>query len=141
MRRGPPLPRRTGRPPLQVGGSEAGLAAATPILDVMGKRIVHCGAHGAGQAAKLCNNLAMAVEMAGVAEALACGLRLGLDPVLLSQIFASSSARCWSSDTYNPCPGVLEGVPSSRGYKPGFRASLMSKVRPGSSPYPNCILP
>lgn len=109
------------------GGSEKALTAAKPLLESMGKRVVHCGGHGAGQAAKLANNLALAVSMAGIAEALAFGIRLGLDPKLLTEIFNSSSARCWSSDTYNPCPGVQEGVPSSRGYTGGFASSLMVK--------------
>lgn len=109
------------------GGPQAAVDAARPLLEVMGKRIMHCGEHGAGTTAKLCNNLVLAVSMAGVSEGLALGKRLGLDPVLLSEIFNTSSARCWSSDTYNPAPGVLEGVPSSRGYKGGFASRLMVK--------------
>jgi 3-hydroxyisobutyrate dehydrogenase len=110
-----------------VGGTHHGVEAATPILNAMGKRIIHCGNHGAGQAAKLANNLVLAISMAAVSEGLAFGMKLGLDPKLLTDIFNSSSARCWSSDVYNPCPGVMDGVPSSRGYQGGFASKLMVK--------------
>ncbi|KAK3276412.1 hypothetical protein CYMTET_15508 [Cymbomonas tetramitiformis] len=110
-----------------VGGEEAAVDRARAILECMGKSVVHCGASGNGQAAKLCNNLALAISMAGVSEGLALGQKLGLDPRLLSSIFNSSSARCWSSDTYNPCPGVMPGVPSASEYNGGFAASLMAK--------------
>jgi 3-hydroxyisobutyrate dehydrogenase len=110
-----------------VGGHPQAVEAATPILNAMGKRIIHCGDHGAGQAAKLANNLVLAISMAAVSEGLALGMKLGLDPKLLTDIFNSSSARCWSSDVYNPCPGVMEGVPSSRGYQGGFATKLMVK--------------
>lgn len=110
-----------------VGGEPEAVAAARPILAAMGTRVVHCGPCGSGSAAKLCNNLALAVQMAGVAEALALGQRLGLHPRLLSQIFNSSTARSWSSEVYNPVPGVMEGVPSSRAYAGGFSNSLMAK--------------
>jgi len=93
----------------------------------MGKSIVHCGPVGSGQAAKLCNNLVLAVSMAGVAEGMLLGQRLGVDKQVLAQIFNTSSARCWSSDTYNPCPGVMEGVPASRDFDGGFATSLMLK--------------
>eukprot|EP00884_Botryococcus_braunii_P011874 jgi/Botrbrau1/20688/Bobra.0058s0018.1 len=102
------------------GGDEAGVAAATPFLHAMGKNVMRLGPPGSGQAAKLCNNLALAIQMAGVAEAAALGMRLGLDPALLSQVFNSSSARCWSSEAYNPVPGVMEGVPASRDYQGGL---------------------
>ncbi|PRW44552.1 putative 3-hydroxyisobutyrate mitochondrial [Chlorella sorokiniana] len=109
------------------GGSEAAVDAARPLLEAMGKRIIHCGGNGTGQTAKLCNNLVLGVSMAAVSEGLALGKRLGLDPLLLSEIFNTSSARCWSSDTYNPAPGAMEGVPSSRGYRGGFASRLMAK--------------
>ncbi|DBB16316.1 hypothetical protein WJX82_001354 [Trebouxia sp. C0006] len=109
------------------GGEKGGLAAAEPYLKLMGKNIVNCGQSGNGQAAKVCNNLVLGVSMAAVAEGLALGTKLGLDPKLLSDIFNSSSARCWSSDSYNPCPGVMEGVPASKDYKGGFACKLMSK--------------
>lgn len=110
-----------------VGGGHAAVAAAQTYLDAMGKRAMHCGGPGAGQAAKVCNNLVLGISMAAVAEGLALGCRLGLDPALLSTVFNSSSARCWSSDTYSPAPGVMEGVPSARGYQGGFAAELMCK--------------
>ncbi|GAB4818892.1 hypothetical protein N2152v2_005938 [Parachlorella kessleri] len=109
------------------GGSAAAMEAAEPYLMRLGRHIIHCGPHGSGQAAKVCNNLVLGVTMAGLSEGLALGRRLGLDPQLLSQIFNISSARCWSSEVYNPCPGVQEGVPSSRGYRNGFNSSLMVK--------------
>ena len=87
-----------------VGGEEAALRAARPLFEAMGRAALHCGAAGAGQAAKLCNNLVRGISMAGVAEGLALGQRLGLDPARLTEIFNGSSARCWSSDTYNPVP-------------------------------------
>jgi 3-hydroxyisobutyrate dehydrogenase len=93
----------------------------------MGKRVVHCGDIGSGQAAKLANNLVLAVTMAGVAEGLAYGQRQGLDPVLLTSIFNSSSAQCWSSEKYNPVPGVMPDAPSSRNYQAGFGTAMMLK--------------
>lgn len=110
-----------------VGGSANAVGAARPYLERMGKKVVHCGDAGAGQATKLCNNLALGVSMAGVAEALALGQRLGLDLRVLSDVFNGATARCWSSDTYNPVPGVMENVPAARGYKNGFGAALMLK--------------
>lgn len=78
-------------------------------------------------AAKICNNLAMAVSMLGISEAFALGQRLGITAQTLTSIFNSSSARCWSSDSYNPVPGVMAGVPSSRNYQGGFSSKLMAK--------------
>ncbi|KAF8057757.1 ywrD [Scenedesmus sp. PABB004] len=109
------------------GGTEEAVRAATPILQAMGKRVQRLGPPGAGQAAKICNNLAMAIQMAGVAEALALGAALGLDPARLSAVFNASSARCWSSECYNPAPGVMADVPAARGYANGFSAALMAK--------------
>ncbi|KAL6781353.1 HID1 [Auxenochlorella protothecoides x Auxenochlorella symbiontica] len=110
-----------------VGGPAEAVARAQGLLGTMGRATVHCGEAGAGQAAKLCNNLVLGVSMAGVAEGLALGQRLGLDARNLTKIFNGSSARCWSADTYNPVPGVMEGVPASREYTGGFAAALMSK--------------
>lgn len=109
------------------GGSVAAVDAARPLLSCMGRQVIHCGPAGSGQAAKLCNNLVLAVSMAGVAEALALARRCGLDPQLMTSIFNSSSARCWASESYSPAPGVQEGVPSSRGYAGGFASRLMVK--------------
>ena len=110
-----------------VGGDTSDLEAARPVLEVMGANIVHCGDVGTGQVAKLCNNLVLGISMAGVAEAMNMGARLGIDEKTLAGIMNTSTARCWSSDTYNPCPGVMEGVPASRDYEGGFGAALMQK--------------
>lgn len=110
-----------------VGGRQEGLPAGEPLLRAMGSRVVYCGGAGNGAAAKVCNNLALAISMAGVAEALALGQQLGIDARTLSNIFNSSSARCWSSDTYNPVPGVMANVPASRDYKGGFSSQLLAK--------------
>lgn len=110
-----------------VGGPEEAYRSAEPLLLSMGKNIVYCGGPGNGSTAKICNNLAMAVSMLGVSEAIALGQSLGVSASTLTKIFNSSSARCWSSDTYNPVPGVMEGVPSSRDYNGGFATKLMAK--------------
>ena len=96
-------------------------------LSVMGKNVTHCGDVGAGQSTKLCNNLVLGISMAAVAESIALGQSLGLCPKMLSDVFNTSSARCWSSDTYNPCPGVMAAVPSAREYDGGFATDLMCK--------------
>jgi 3-hydroxyisobutyrate dehydrogenase len=98
-----------------------------PILEHMGKNIVHCGAAGTGQVAKICNNLLLGITMIGVSEAMNLGTALGIDPKVLAGIINTSSGRCWSSDTYNPYPGVMENVPAARGYTGGFGAGLMLK--------------
>jgi 3-hydroxyisobutyrate dehydrogenase len=100
---------------------------AEALLQHLGKKVVHCGDVGMGQAAKLCNNLVLGISMAAVCEGHVLGGRLGLDPKVLADILNTSSGRCWSSDTYNPCPGVMEGVPSARGYTGGFACDLMVK--------------
>lgn len=107
--------------------SEETFKEADVILSHLGKKVVHCGDVGMGQAAKLCNNLVLAISMAGVCEGHVLGGRLGLDQKVLASILNTSSGRCWSSDTYNPCPGVMEGVPSARGYTGGFACDLMVK--------------
>ncbi|EPS70048.1 hypothetical protein M569_04714 [Genlisea aurea] len=110
-----------------VGGPEGAFDAARALLMSMGKDVVYCGGPGNGSTAKICNNLAMAVSMLGVSEAFALGQSLGIPAGTLTKIFNSSSARCWSSDTYNPVPGVMNGVPSSRNYEGGFASRLMVK--------------
>jgi len=110
-----------------VGGSTAAFERARSLLQCMGKNLVHCGALGNGQAAKICNNMVRAISMIGVSEAMSLGARLGIDPKVLAGIFNTSSARCWSSDTYNPVPGVMPNVPASRGYSGGFAVDLMAK--------------
>lgn len=93
----------------------------------MGKSIFNCDKVGAGQIAKVCNNMALAVEMIGISEALALGKNLGMDSKILTNIMKVSSSRCWSVDTYNPVPGVMENVPASRDYERGFACELMLK--------------
>lgn len=110
-----------------VGGEDAGFAAAKPVLEQMGKNIVHCGAAGTGQAAKVCNNLILGISMTGVSEAFNLAATLGLDAKVLAGIVNTSSGRCWSSDTYNPVPGVMPNVPASKGYAGGFGVDLMLK--------------
>ncbi len=110
-----------------VGGDDADYARAKPVLAAIGKNIVHCGATGMGQVAKVCNNLVLGITMAGVSEAMALGASLGIDPKVLAGIINTSTGRCWSSDTYNPYPGVIETAPSSRGYTGGFGTDLMLK--------------
>ncbi|EKX46539.1 hypothetical protein GUITHDRAFT_152397 [Guillardia theta CCMP2712] len=110
-----------------VGGEERALERARPLLSAMGKNIIHCGKSGNGQAAKICNNLILGISMSAVSEAFNLGRQMGIDPHVLASVVNSSSGRCWSSETYNPCPGVMEGVPSSRGYTGGFASDLMLK--------------
>ncbi|KAF1867072.1 hypothetical protein Lal_00049500, partial [Lupinus albus] len=108
-----------------VGSSEEAFVAAKSIFFSMGKSTKYCGGPGSGSAAKICNNLAMAVSMLGVSEAFALGQSLGVSASTLTKIFNCFNACCWSSDAYNPVPGVMEGVPSSRDYNGGFACKLM----------------
>ena len=110
-----------------VGGDAAVFRQITPVLRHMGKNIVHCGESGTGQVAKICNNLLLGITMIGVSEAMNLGSALGIDAKVLAGIINTSSGRCWSSDTYNPYPGVMENVPAARGYTGGFGADLMLK--------------
>jgi 3-hydroxyisobutyrate dehydrogenase len=110
-----------------VGGAREAFDKAKPILECMGKNIVYCGGPGNGQVVKICNNLVLGISMIGVSEAMNLGIKLGMDPKTLASIFNTSSARCWSSDTYNPVPGVIDGVPASRNYDGGFGSALMAK--------------
>jgi 3-hydroxyisobutyrate dehydrogenase len=110
-----------------VGGETHDYEAAKPILQAMGKNVVHCGGIGNGQVAKICNNMMLAIEMIATSEGMTLAAKLGMDPKTFAAIVNTSSGRCWSSDTYNPYPGVLENVPASRGYTGGFGADLMLK--------------
>ncbi len=110
-----------------VGGSDALFATLQPVLAQMGRNIVHCGDVGTGQIAKICNNLLLGISMVGVSEAMALGNALGIDTKVLAGIINSSTGRCWSTDTYNPWPGIIETAPASRGYTGGFGAELMLK--------------
>ncbi|RKP51984.1 3-hydroxyisobutyrate dehydrogenase [Pararobbsia silviterrae] len=110
-----------------VGASAESYAHVKPVLSAMGKNIVHCGETGTGQVAKICNNLILGITMAGVAEAMSLGERLGIDPAVLAGIVNTSTGRCWSSEAYNPFPGLVDAAPSSRGYTGGFGTDLMLK--------------
>lgn len=109
------------------GGSAEAFEKATPILQLMGKNLFHAGAAGAGQVAKMCNNMLLSVIMIGTSEALQLGMKGGLDPKVLSDVMQASTGRNWTLELYNPCPGVMEGVPSSNDYNPGFMVDLMCK--------------
>jgi 3-hydroxyisobutyrate dehydrogenase len=110
-----------------VGADPALFDLITPILAKMGKHVVHCGGAGTGQVAKICNNMLLGISMIGVAEAMNLGAALGIDPKVLAGIINTSSGRCWSSDTYNPYPGIMDNVPAARGYTGGFGSDLMLK--------------
>ena len=110
-----------------VGGEPAVFERARPVLEQMGKNIFHAGACGAGQVAKIANNMMLGIQMAGAAEALALGVANGLDPVVLSDIISKSSGRNWAFELYNPWPGVMESAPAARGYAGGFGVDLMLK--------------
>lgn len=109
------------------GGSAAGFERGKKVLEGMGKNIFHAGDHGAGQIAKICNNMLLAVHMIGTAEALQLGANNGLDPKVLSEIMLNSSGKNWSLENYNPYPGVMPGAPASNDYQPGFMVQLMLK--------------
>ncbi|MGA0585227.1 MAG: 3-hydroxyisobutyrate dehydrogenase, partial [Castellaniella sp.] len=110
-----------------VGGAAADLESARPYLEKMGRNIFHAGDAGAGQVAKICNNMLLGILMAGTAEALALGVANGLDPKTLSDIIAKSSGRNWATELYNPWPGVMENAPASKDYAGGFGVDLMLK--------------
>ncbi|MDF2155388.1 3-hydroxyisobutyrate dehydrogenase [Vibrio sp. CAU 1672] len=110
-----------------VGGSDEAFSKANAILRYMGKNVFHAGKPGDGQMAKICNNLMLGILMSGACEALNLGIDHGLDPKVLSNIMLQSSGRNWALELYNPCPGVMETVPSSHGYQPGFMSKLMLK--------------
>jgi 3-hydroxyisobutyrate dehydrogenase len=110
-----------------VGGEEVLYSKMLSLFQAMGKNIVYCGAAGNGQVAKVANNMLLGISMIGTAEAMALGVSLGMDAKVLAGIINTSSGRCWSSDTYNPYPGVLENVPASREYAGGFGSDLMLK--------------
>ena len=110
-----------------VGGTAEQFAKAQPILACMGKNIFHAGESGAGQIAKACNNMLLAIHMTGTCEALNMGLKNGLDPAVLSEIMKQSSGNNWTLQVYNPVPGVMDGVPSANDYQGGFQVDLMFK--------------
>lgn len=110
-----------------VGGTPSDFDHVRPVLEAMGKNIVHCGDAGNGQVAKIANNMLLGISMAGVSEAMALGVALGMDASVLAGVINTSSGRCWSSEVYNPFPGVVETAPASRGYTGGFGSDLMLK--------------
>jgi 3-hydroxyisobutyrate dehydrogenase len=110
-----------------VGGNDADFATAIPILEAMGKRLVHCGTPGAGQAAKVCNNMILAVSMIAVSEAFVLGEQLGLSHQALFDVAANATGQCWALTTNCPVPGPVPTSPASRDYQPGFASALMAK--------------
>jgi 3-hydroxyisobutyrate dehydrogenase len=110
-----------------VGGSDAGVARARPVLEQMGRAVVHTGPSGNGQAAKICNNMILGISMIGVCEAFVLGERLGLSADKLFEVASQSSGQCWSLTSYCPVPGPVPGSPANRGYKAGFTAAMMAK--------------
>jgi 3-hydroxyisobutyrate dehydrogenase len=109
------------------GGDESTFTKGKPVLEAMGKNIFHAGDSGAGQVAKICNNMLLSVLMIGTSEALRLGADNGLDANKLSEIMLASSGRNWSLEVYNPYPGVMENAPASNDYQPGFMVDLMCK--------------
>ncbi len=110
-----------------VGGSAEAFARGKPVLERMGKRVVHCGDAGNGQAAKFCNNMILGASMIAVSEAFVLGERLGLSHQALFDVASASSGQCWSLTSYCPVPGPVPASPANNGYKPGFAAALMLK--------------
>jgi len=110
-----------------VGGAENNVERARPLLEKMGSNIFHAGSNGAGQVAKVCNNMLLAIHMCGTAEAIALGVKNGLDAGVLSEIMRKSSGGNWSLEVYNPYPGVMSSAPASRNYEGGFLNKLMAK--------------
>ncbi len=109
------------------GGEAKAFAAAKPVLEKMGKKIVHCGGAGAGQAAKICNNMILGVSMIAVSEAFALAEKLGLSHQALFDVASTSSGQCWALTNYSPVPGLVPTSPANNEYKPGFAAALMVK--------------
>jgi len=110
-----------------VGGTEQAFTRAKPLLEAMGKTIVHAGPSGNGQAAKICNNMVLGISMIGVSEAFVLAERLGLDAQKLFEISSKSSGQCWSLTSYCPVPGPVPTSPANRDYQPGFTAAMMLK--------------
>jgi 3-hydroxyisobutyrate dehydrogenase len=109
------------------GGDDKAFAAAKPVLEKMGKKIVHCGGAGAGQATKICNNMILAVSMIAVCEGFALAEKLGLSHQALFDVASTSSGQCWALTSYCPVPGPVPTSPANNDYKPGFAAALMVK--------------
>jgi 3-hydroxyisobutyrate dehydrogenase len=110
-----------------VGGTDEDFEAARPLLEAMGRRVVHCGGAGLGQAAKVCNNMILAVSQIAVAEAFVLGERLGLSHQALFDVASNASGQCWALTTNCPVPGPVPTSPANRDYQPGFAGALMNK--------------
>ena len=109
------------------GGSKEAFDKAKPVLEAMGKKVVHCGEAGAGQAAKICNNMMLGISMIGVSEAFVLAEKLGLSHQALFEVASTSSGQCWSLTSYCPVPGPVPTAPSNNNYKAGFASALMLK--------------
>ena len=109
------------------GGSAKAFEVAQPVLEAMGRKVVHCGDAGAGQAAKICNNMILGISMIGVSEAFVLAEKLGLSHKALFDVASTSSGQCWSLTTYCPVPGPVPTSPANNDYKPGFASALMLK--------------
>jgi 3-hydroxyisobutyrate dehydrogenase len=118
---------RAGTLTFMCGGPEAAFAAGKPVLEAMGRKIVHCGEAGAGQAAKICNNMILGISMIGVCEAFVLAEKLGLSHRALFDVASTSSGQCWSLTSYCPVPGPVPASPANNAYAPGFAAALMLK--------------
>lgn len=110
-----------------VGGTAEAFARGRPILEAMGKAVIHAGPAGTGQAAKICNNLMLGIQMISVCEAMSLAERLGLSQQILFEISSKSSGQCWSLTSYCPVPGPVPSAPANRGYAPGFTVAMMRK--------------
>ncbi|WP_375540089.1 3-hydroxyisobutyrate dehydrogenase [Nocardia sp. BSTN01] len=110
-----------------VGGEAEDFAAAQPVLDVMGGKVVHCGGAGVGQAAKICNNMMLGISMIGLSEAIVLGEKLGLTHDKFYDVVSTASGQCWSLTTYCPVPGPVPTSPANNEYRPGFATALMNK--------------
>jgi 3-hydroxyisobutyrate dehydrogenase len=112
---------------MMAGGSQEAFEKARPVLEKMSRKVVHCGEAGAGQAAKICNNMILGISMIGVCEAFNLAEKLGLSHQALFDVASTSSGQCWSITSYCPVPGPVPNSPANNGYKPGFAAALMLK--------------
>lgn len=110
-----------------VGGTEEAFTQAKPFLASLGKKIIHTGVAGSGQAAKICNNMVLGISMIAISEAFTLAEHLGLAPERLFEVVNNSSGQCWAMSNYAPVPGLLENVPANNNYKPGFTAAMMLK--------------
>lgn len=112
---------------MMVGGDDSDFAEAEPLLAVMGGRVVHCGGSGAGQAAKICNNMILGISMIAVSEAFVLGEKLGLSNQAMFDVSSTASGQCWALTTNCPVPGPVPNSPANRDYQPGFAGQLMAK--------------